>query len=81
MVVAAAVGHFPFPSDCQTAELVDAAGSVVWWPGEAFDGPSVFRRLLDHDAGHFDLRAVDRLETRRRAPVAAATGGADAADL
>ena len=66
MAVAAAVGDYAFLSDCQTAALVDAAGSVVWWPGESFDGPSVFTRLLDDDAGHFDLRPVDRLETRRR---------------
>ena len=66
MAVAAAVADYAFLSDCQTAALVDAAGSVVWWPGQSFDGPSVFTRLLDDDAGHFDLRPVDRIETRRR---------------
>ena len=62
----AAVADYAFLSDCQTAALVDGAGSVVWWPGEAFDGPSVFTRLLDEDAGHFDVRPVGRLATTRR---------------
>ena len=64
--MSAAVADYAFLSDCQTAALVDRSGSVVWWPGESFDGPSAFSRLLDADAGHFDLRPVDRRQTRRR---------------
>ena len=64
--MSAAVGDYAFLSDCQTAALVDATGSVVWWPGESFDGPSVFSRLLDEDAGHFDVRPVGGLSSIRR---------------
>ena len=62
----AAVGDYAFLSDCQTAALVDDGGSVVWWPGDSFDGPSVFTKLLDEEAGHFDVRPVGRWMTRRR---------------
>ena len=64
--MSAEVGDHAFLSDCQTAALVDRDGSVVWWPGESFDGPSVFSKLLDADAGHFAVRPVGRLTTRRR---------------
>jgi hypothetical protein len=44
--VSAAVGDYAFLSDCQTAAVVDGAGSVDWWPGQSLNGPSVFTRLL-----------------------------------
>ena len=64
--MSAEVGDYAFLSDCQTAALVDDCGSVVWWPGESFDGPSVFSKLFDADAGHFDVRPVGRLGSSRR---------------
>ena len=64
--MSAAVADYAFLSDCQTAALVDDAGAVVWWPGESFDGPSVFSKLLDEDAGHFAVRPVGLRATRRR---------------
>jgi alpha,alpha-trehalase len=52
-------------SDCATAALVGADGSVEWWPGPRFDGPSVFSRVLDPDAGHFAVRPVSGGPVRR----------------
>jgi alpha,alpha-trehalase len=52
-------------SDCATAALVGSDGSVDWWPGPRFDGPSVFSRLLDPDAGHFSVRPVARSAVQR----------------
>ncbi|MBQ0893556.1 hypothetical protein KBX37_10700 [Micromonospora sp. U56] len=43
-------------ADGQSAALVDRDGSVNWWCPGRFDGPAVFGRLLDHDAGHWSLR-------------------------
>src|SRR4051794_34245599 len=61
------VGDLALLSDCRTSALVDLDGAIVWWPAERFDGPSVFTRLLDPEAGHFSLRpAAGVRETRRR---------------
>jgi GH15 family glucan-1,4-alpha-glucosidase len=38
---------------------------VVWWPGSRFDGPSVFTRLLDPDAGRFSIRPAAGCVSRR----------------
>jgi alpha,alpha-trehalase len=53
-------------SDCATAALVGADGSVDWWPGPRFDGHSVFSRILDPSAGHFSVRPVSAAGPARR---------------
>ena len=45
-------------SDCGSAALVTAAGSVEWFSPSRFDAAPVFARLLDDEAGHFSIRPV-----------------------
>lgn len=60
------VADYALLSDCHSAALVSAAGSVDWlcWP--RFDSPSVFGRLLDDAAGHWSVRPVGPCESTRR---------------
>jgi GH15 family glucan-1,4-alpha-glucosidase len=46
---------YGFLSDCHSAALVAADGSVDWWCLPRFDSPSVFGALLDPDAGHWHI--------------------------
>jgi GH15 family glucan-1,4-alpha-glucosidase len=46
---------YGFLSDCHSAALVAADGSVDWWCVPRFDSPSVFGALLDPDAGHWRI--------------------------
>jgi GH15 family glucan-1,4-alpha-glucosidase len=64
--VAGDVGDLAFLSDCQTAAIVTRGGSVAWWPGGRFDGPSAFSSLLDPDAGHFTIAAIEPATTTWR---------------
>ncbi len=60
------IGDLALLSDCSTAALVERGGAVVWWPGRRFDGPSVFSRLLDEDAGHFEVAPAQGSQATRR---------------
>lgn len=59
------LAEYAMLSDCRSAALVSRTGSVDWlcWP--RFDGPSVFARLLDGDAGHWSI-TVPSATVRRR---------------
>ena len=60
------LAEYALLSDCRSAALVSRTGSVDWLCFPRFDGPSVFARLLDEDAGHFSIRpAGDPRVTRR----------------
>ena len=59
------VGDLALLSDCRTAALVTRDGSVDWWPGSRFDGPSVFSGVLDSDAGHWSIHPALPCESRR----------------
>ncbi|MEW2381394.1 glycoside hydrolase family 15 protein [Micromonospora sp. NPDC047707] len=53
-----AISDYGFLSDCRSGALVGRDGSVDWWCPDRFDGPAVFGRLLDPDAGHWCLAPV-----------------------
>jgi alpha,alpha-trehalase len=60
------IGDYALLSDCRSAALVSRAGSVDWLCFPRFDGPSVFARLLDGDAGHFAVRPAGEVQASRR---------------
>jgi len=62
---ASAIGDYGFLSDCQSAALIDRAGSVNWWCLPRFDSPSVFGRLLGPEAGHWSLCPSASFESTR----------------
>jgi alpha,alpha-trehalase len=62
------IADYALLSDCRSAALVSRAGSIDWLCFPRFDGPSVFGRILDDDAGHWSIRpaAGTPYETSRR---------------
>ena len=52
------IGDHALLSDRHSAALVDTAGSVEWLSFPRFDSPSVLGRLLDGEAGHWQVRPV-----------------------
>src|SRR5438093_10134436 len=60
------IADYALLSDCRSAALVSRAGSVDWLCFPRFDGPSVFARLLDEQAGHWSIYPVNATEVSRR---------------
>jgi GH15 family glucan-1,4-alpha-glucosidase len=60
------IADHAFLSDRHSCALVDRAGSVEWLCFPRFDGPSVFARLLDDDAGHWQVSPDGTWESSRR---------------
>ncbi|MEC5179541.1 glycoside hydrolase family 15 protein [Arthrobacter sp. CG_A4] len=60
------IADYALLSDCSSAALVSAAGSVDWLCFPRFDSPSVFGRLLGPDAGFWSIRPAGEYSTRRR---------------
>src|SRR3954467_5668774 len=60
------IADHAFPSDPHSCALVDRAGSVEWLCFPRFDGPSVFARLLDDDAGHWQVQPDGEPSATRR---------------
>ncbi len=52
------ISDYGFLSDCRSGALVGRDGSVDWWCPDRFDGPAVFGRVLDPEAGHWRLGPV-----------------------
>ncbi|GAB3954835.1 hypothetical protein GCM10027614_62630 [Micromonospora vulcania] len=53
-----AISDYGFLSDSRSGALVGRDGSIDWWCPHRFDGASVFGRLLDPAAGHFQVAPV-----------------------
>ena len=62
----APLSDYALLSDCRSASLVSRDGAVDRLCFPRFDGPSLFGRLLDDDAGHWSIRASGPFRTRRR---------------
>jgi GH15 family glucan-1,4-alpha-glucosidase len=60
------IADHAFLSDRHSCALVDRAGSVEWLCFPRFDGPSVFGRLLDEDAGHWQIQPEGEWRSTRR---------------
>jgi alpha,alpha-trehalase len=60
------IAEHAFLSDRHSCALVDRAGSVEWLCFPRFDGPSVFGRLLDEDAGHWQVQPAGAWRSTRR---------------
>ena len=63
---ATAIADHALLSDRHSSALVDRAGSVEWLAFPRFDSPSVFGRLLDPRAGHWQIRPSGEWASRRR---------------
>src|SRR5207237_10845830 len=59
------IADYALLSDCRSATLVSRDGSVDWLCFPRFDGPSVFARLLDEQAGHWSISTVGATEVSR----------------
>jgi GH15 family glucan-1,4-alpha-glucosidase len=60
------IADHAFLSDRHSCALIDKAGSVEWLCFPRFDGPSVFARLLDDDAGHWQVSPESDWTATRR---------------
>jgi alpha,alpha-trehalase len=60
------IADYALLSDCHSAALVSREGSVDWLCFPRFDGPAVFARLLDEDAGHWSIGPTASADVSRR---------------
>jgi GH15 family glucan-1,4-alpha-glucosidase len=60
------IGSYGLLSDCNTAALAGLDGSIDWLCLPRFDGPAVFARILDPDAGHWSIRPAGEFTSERR---------------
>jgi alpha,alpha-trehalase len=59
------VAAYGLLADCNSAALVDRAGSIDWLCLPRYDSDAIFARLLGPDAGHWSIRPVGEFEAER----------------
>ncbi|MFL5821332.1 MAG: glycoside hydrolase family 15 protein [Solirubrobacteraceae bacterium] len=60
------IGDYGLLADCNSAALVNRAGSIDWLCLPRYDSDAVFARLLDPDAGHWSIRPAGAFTSERR---------------
>ncbi len=60
------IGDYGLLADCNSAALVDRAGSISWLCLPRYDSPAVFARILDPDGGHWSIGPTGRFRSERR---------------
>jgi GH15 family glucan-1,4-alpha-glucosidase len=60
------IAGYALLSDCHSAALVSHTGSVDWLCFPRFDGPAVFARILDQDAGSWSIAPTGEAQATRR---------------
>ena len=60
------IAGYALLSDCHSAALVGLDGSIDWLCLPRFDSPALFARVLDPEAGHWQIAPSDDYEAERR---------------
>jgi GH15 family glucan-1,4-alpha-glucosidase len=60
------IADYGLLADCNSAALVDRAGSISWLCVPRYDSAAVFARILDPDGGHWSITPTDTFRSERR---------------
>jgi GH15 family glucan-1,4-alpha-glucosidase len=60
------IADYGLLADCNSAALVDRAGSVSWLCLPRYDSPAVFARILDPEGGHWSITPTAAYRSERR---------------
>jgi GH15 family glucan-1,4-alpha-glucosidase len=60
------IADYGLLADCNSAALVDRAGSIDWLCVPRYDSDAIFGRLLDPAAGHWSIAPAEPFTTTRR---------------
>ena len=60
------IADYGLLADCNSAALIDRAGSIDWLCLPRYDSPAAFARILDPSAGHWSIAPVDPFTATRR---------------
>ena len=59
------IADYGLLADCNSAALVDRAGSIGWLCLPRYDSPAVFAQILDPGAGHWHIRPTTSYRSER----------------